>query len=879
MNISRTRSEGDSGIGKSSLVEEVHQPIVQKGACFVTCIFDRYQQHIPYGNLIKGFQRLVQQLLAESESNLTFWKERLTAALGANIRAIAEVIPEIELIFGELPAVEPAFREASLPPAEFQSRFNRIFLSFVRVFCQPRRDASHPSQASGIPQENRPLVLFLDNLQWADAATLKFLELMMRDPNTTSTFIIGTYRGQEVDPIHPLVPQEKRRAEGERERGVAIFSSTSSPNSPSSLRRGSGSVLVGLRQHVIINELHLVPLPLEPVTQLISDTLHQTVEQVKPLAELVLRKTNGNPFFVREFLKTLHAEGLLGFDEDSGSWTWDMPQIEAMDITENVVELMVVKLRKLPANTQAVLPLAACIGNAFNLDLLALIRGKSVEETFVELQEAIREELIVPTSDLEVTDLVCGEEEGETTGAEGTEQRHPLVDRSPLLILNYKFSHSRVQQAAYALIDDTRRRVVHLEIGRLVWNLEFGSRQFDPDSEQFQIVNLKSKISPEERAIEIVEHMNLGREFITDDAEKLQLAWLNLIAGRRTKDTSAYGTARKYLQIGINTLPSSSWETAYEVTFSLYKEMAEVEYLNGNFERAAALIWQTLERARSPLEKAELYNMLVVQYTMTANYAEAIQSGRRALALLGADLPETDPSNTQEGSMLEAILQVEIDRAESRLQGRAIADLLDEPVMRDRAQRTIVKVLANIASPVYISNQNLFLYIILKIVNISLTYGNAPESAYGYSSYGVILGSTSGRYHIGYEFGLLAIRLSEKFNQLAEKCKACFVSCHTLNHWVKHIRENDAIDREAYQAGLESGELLFAGYCLIQQLLNQYNQGKNLQQILSNIPKFVQFIQKTKTRLLPMLSWVPTAHLESVRTHQQQILLPQRCHQ
>jgi predicted ATPase/class 3 adenylate cyclase len=752
--VSRGQSElmlvsGYSGIGKSALIKEIYKPITTQRGYFISGKFDQFQRNIPYSAILSALRGGVQQLLTESETQLATWREQLIAALGDEGQALVAAIPEIELIAGKQPPVP------KLAPAEAQNRLNRLLREVIRIFCQP----------------THPLVIFLDDLQWADSATLNLLEGILTDMQTGYLFVIGEYRDNEVSPDHPLMMTlDNLHHEG-----------------------------------VTLEHLELTPLDLDCVTQLIADTLHSDRQRVRPLAELVVRKTQGNPFFANEFLKTLYEEQLLVFrSPDSGDmpgWHWDTAQIEALDITDNVVELTIAKLKKLPESTQQVLSLAACLGDRFDLQTLSVILEKSVSDTFSNLFCAVQEGLVLPLSNFETTE-------------------YELAD-SQLFILHYKFPHDRVRQAAYALMDEVQQQQIHLKIGRML-------RLLNPIPQQT------------DKIFEVVDHLNIARDWFEHGSETIDLARLNLEAGRKAKQANAYRPASQYFQMGLDVLADPNLESCYDLTFNLHKEQADIEYLNGNLERSEALIRTTLEWARSPLERAELYNMLIVQYTMTSRYALAAEAGKSALDLLGIALPE---------NLLKETLTQELHYAEQQLQERSIASLIEQPEMTAKDKQMAIRVLMNMASPVYISNQDTFLFTILKIVNISLEYGHTPESAYGYSSYGIILGSILGDYRGGYEFGKLALDLSDRFNILSEKCKTRFVFCYTLNHWLNHLKTNDPISEEGYRAGLESGELQFAGYTLIQTLLNLYNQGENLNRILERVPNWVKFIQKTHNQI------------------------------
>ncbi|MBV9388672.1 MAG: AAA family ATPase, partial [Chroococcidiopsidaceae cyanobacterium CP_BM_ER_R8_30] len=735
---------GYSGIGKSAIVQEIYKPLTRQRGYFISGKFEQFQHNIPYSAVVRAFQSLVRQLLSEGEAQLSRWREKLLTTLSLNGQIIIDVIPEVELIIG------PQLPVQQLEPAESEKRFNLVFQNFIHVFCQ----------------QSHPLVIFLDDLQWSDSATLKLIELMMTDKRMQYLFLIGAYRDNEVSPLHPLT--------------IAL----------NALKA----------QRVTLNKITLGPLNLDQINQLITDTLRCDVSAVIPLAELVMDKTGGNPFFVKEFLKTLYEENLLTFNLKQGAWKWNIAQIVEMDITNNVVELMIGKLKKLSESTQQTLRLAACIGNSFDLVTLSIVNEKSTAETFTELLPAIQQGLILPTSKLEVASKELD---------------------SQLLILNHKFLHDRVQQAAYALISNDQKKVIHLTIGRL----------------------LLSNTSVEARAEKIfdfVAHLNQGWDLITDDQEKLELARLNLEAGQKAKDATAYASAREYLNVGNNSLPINFWKENYELAFALHKELAEVEYLNSNFDKSEELVNLTLDRARSVMDKVDLYKTLIVQYATSARYQEAIRAGIKCLAMLGIELPESD---------LQTAIEGEIAEVKKNLGERKIASLIDLPEMKIPEKIAAIKILGSIDSTAYLLDTELYALVAAKRVNLCLKHGNLPESAKGYADYGVVMGSILGDYTSAYDFGLLAMKLSEKFSNLAQRCKVSLVLGYWLNNWVNPIKNADPICLEGYKAGLQSGELLYAGYNLVYVLLNKFSQGVNLEKILEEVTHSLLFSQNKKNQL------------------------------
>lgn len=743
---------GYSGIGKSALVQEIYKPITRQKGYFIAGKFDQFQRNIPYSAIVNGFQSLVRQLLTENEAQLKQWKEKLLAVLGANGQIIIDVVPEVELIIGPQPPVQV------LGPAESQNRFNLVFQNFIRVFCH-----SH-----------HPLAIFLDDLQWADSATLNLIEIMMTDEDMRYLFLIGAYRNNEVYPTHPLaIALDNLAAKG-----------------------------------AILHQIILLPLELDHVNHLIAETLHDHPKSVESLAALVMRKTEGNPFFINQFLKTLYQENLLNFEipqspssvNNQGKWHWNIDQIEAMGITENVVELMIGKLKKLPNLTQDLLQLAACVGNSFDLNTLAIISENESVEVFRGLLPAIQEGLIIPTSDLEITD-----EE---------------VIKSHLVILTYAFLHDRVQQSAYALIDQKLQREVHLQIGQL----------------------LLANISPEqrlERIFELVDHLNIGWQLLANESEKIELANLNILAAHKAKDSLAYGAAREYLRTTLDNLSINIWQSNYNLAFTLHKKLAELDYLIGNFVESQSLIEIVVTQAKSALEKAEVYNMLIVQYTLLMKYEEAIQAGLKALRWLGFDLPETD--------WLTAVDR-ELAEARANLVNREVAALIHEEKMKDPTQKMAMKLLGNMGPLTFFSHQDIWQWTVVKAINLSLEYGFVAGGSYCYSCYGIILSAMLGEYQAGYEFGQLSLALSQNFNNWSQNCQDSVIFSNYLNCWIKHIKSTNSINKEGFKIGVESGNLQWSGYNRMFQAITLFYQGINLEHILEEFEDFLWFCNKTKNQ-------------------------------
>ncbi|MBD1849460.1 AAA family ATPase [Leptolyngbya sp. ST-U4] len=720
--------KGYSGIGKSSLVNEIRRPIVGARGYFISGKFDQFQRNVPYSAIITAFQLLVKQLLTESETQLAQWRTKLLDVLGNNAQVIIDVVPDVELIVGKQPAA------VELAPTEAQNRFNLVFQNFIRVFCSPEH----------------PLVLFLDDLQWADSATLKLLAVILDDAETGYLFLIGAYRDNEVSPSHPLM--------------MAL-----------DLLRSKA---------VVIHEITLAPLALADISHLIADTLHSNVSSVQPLAELVIRKTSGNPFFVNQFLQTLYQESLLTFttplNADKPCWQWNITQIEALDITDNVIELMIQKLRKLPESTQQVLQLAACMGNTFDLQTLSIIYKRSPVDTHQDLLPAIEEGLVLPTSEL-------------------TLASEDLID-THLVSLEFRFLHDRVQQAAYALIDQSFKQATHLQIGRLLWQ--------NTSSETLS-----------EKIFEIVDHLNLGIELVTDPVERDRISQLNLIAGQKAKIAMAYVAAVEYLQAGIELLVEDSWTDQYELALALHTEAAESAYLSSDFEAVQRFVDIVQNCAKTLLEKVKVYEIQIQAHVLQNKLLEAINTALQALKLLGVNFPE-NPVPFDIGQALSETAVI--------LNGRRIEDLVDLPQMSDPCKLAAIKLLASIFAPAYIAAPALLPLAVCKQVDLSVQHGNAPVSPTAYANYGLLLCGIVGDIDSGYQFGQLALDLLSRLNTQEIKAKTIVIVNIFIRPWKEHLRKTLEPLMSAYSIGMETGDLEFGAFGLLVNSYFAYYSSKEL---------------------------------------------------
>nr|OEJ76471.1 histidine kinase [Desertifilum tharense IPPAS B-1220] len=549
---------GFSGIGKTAVINEVHKPIVRQRGYFIKGKYDQFQRNIPFSAFVQAFRDLMGQLLSETDGHLQQWKACILNALGENAQVLIEVIPELEQIVGPQPPV------LELSGSAAQNRFNLLFQKFIQVFATP----------------DRPLVIFIDDLQWADSASLKLLQLLMED--TGHLLLLGAYRDNEVSPSHPLM-QALEEIQSAR---------------------------------AAVNTIVLAPLDHSSVNQLIADTLSCDLELAWPLTELVMVKTKGNPFFTTQFLKALHEDGLITFNTSGHYWECNIAWVRQLSLSDDVVEFMAQQLQKLPVATQTVLKLAACVGNQFDLATLAIVHESSQSETAADLWKALQDGLVLPTS--EVYKFYHQDRQGMRIS-----DRQFNVNPPSTTLSSYRFLHDRVQQAAYSLIPESQKKSAHLKIGQL-------------------LLKNTSSDALEARIFDIVHQINEGSEIIAQQSEKTELARLNLMAGKKAKVSTAYKAAVKYFALGIDMLLESSWQTHYPLTIDLYRECAECEYLTGSFERAEELFNLILDKAEDKFDRASVYGIqMYLKMTQGENIKASLEAGLKGLSIMGMTLPST----------------------------------------------------------------------------------------------------------------------------------------------------------------------------------------------------------------------------------------------
>jgi PAS domain S-box-containing protein len=720
---------GYSGIGKTAVVNELHKTLVQTRGLFAAGKFDQFKRDIPYATLVQALQGLIRQILGKREAEVESWRVAIQQAVSPNGQLVVGLIPEVELIIGKQPPVP------EVPPQEARNRFQMVLQQFLGVFAG----------------SEHPLALFLDDLQWLDAATLVLIEHQMTRQDVRHLLLIGAYRDNEVGAAHPLM----RIIEAVHKREVGA------------------------------HEIGLAPLTLDDVRSLITESLHCDRELALPLAELVNEKTGGNPFFTIQFLTTLAEEKLLAFDPGAGRWTWDLASIRAKGFTDNVVDLMVAKLSRLPTETLEALNQFACMGNVADIAMLTVVYGQTEEALHAALWEAVRSGLIL------------------------------RQDKT------YAFLHDRVQEAAYALVFEARRKEIHLKIGRLFL------AQFPQEALA-------------ERVFDVVNQFNRSVELITDADERATLRRLNEAAGRKARSAVAYVSGQRYLELALALLPQDSWNECYAESMALLLESAHCEYLVGNFQRANELLSVALKKARTTLDQTAIHRLRLRLYQISGRYPEAMEIAFQALRLFGVTFP-------QAAEDVQAATESEHRLVSDNLRGRRIIDLRDTPLSSNPETLALIGLIADTMPLMFPVRPDLWGVFTAKAVNICLQRGHGTESSLLYSGYAMALAFDIRNILTAQQFSEMALELTALTPGTAPwRGNVLFLYAINVIIWRKHFAESLPLLEQSFRACLDYGDLVIGGYATYHAIWHHLENDDSLDQVVEVARRYVAFARQSR---------------------------------
>jgi diguanylate cyclase (GGDEF)-like protein len=735
---------GYSGIGKTVFINEIHKPVTEKRGCFIKGKFDQFNRDIPYSAFTQAISELVKHILSESEQKIGFWKKKLLKELGSNGQIVVDMVPELELIIGRQPNL------SKLGLDETRNRFKTTIQNFI----------------GALGDTKNPVVIFLDDLQWADSASLKLIELTMTDLNVKGLLFIGAYRDNELDPAHPLLDTlDNIRKENLRlkEAGISFKSDN---------------------VHTIVIE----PLELACVLQLCCDTMNRKPEEVQEFAKLILKKTRGNPFFINQLLYSLYTDKIINFIHNNGKWEWEHKSLVNYHISDNVVDLMINKIKSLPNEMQQMLQLASCAGHTFNLDSLSVISKKSKKNISKILWKLLKEEIIEPVD--ETYQYMEFDQSPEISSSiSHTTQSNP----------SYSFIHDRIRQAAYLMMNEKEKQNIHLAIGRLIYKQAVSVQDSIDESLADNALTVKQDL-----IFDIVNHYNKGIQGVVDRSEKELIARLNLKAGKKALQANAYKAALNYLNTGLSVIEKSDWDLRYDLTLALYTNTIKALYFNFEFKKIYEISAIALGYITNIVEQVEIYEVIMKSLYTQEKVLDVIDTGRELLKKFKLNLP-------QHPNKMHILL--EFMKTKWVLRGKTIHSLKQMPLMTDPQALAVCRILTGLISSAYVAHTNLAPILSLKLIQLSVKYGNYP-SAQIYPFFGLMNLLILNNIDACYKYGKLGLELSSKDEFNESKVENILMFYAFNYHWKKSISKSISKFLEGYRVGIENGDFEYACWCL-----------------------------------------------------------------
>ncbi len=742
---------GYMGIGKTTLAEVLKEKTIApdnntKASYFITGVYDRYRRNIPYHGLIDAIDMLIKKILTNSDDNIENCKQKIIKAIEPNGIVLTKVIPYLKHLIGEQPQVE------ELGPEESQNRFNLVFQNFIKVFT------------------DNPLIILLDDLQYIDIASVKLIEKIMTDPAIKKLLIIGAYRENDVDKDHPLNTLEKNLKEFENH----------------------------------INKIKLMPLSEESIKELISDTLAFKNDKADELTNIILNKTNGNPFFIKHFLNNIYEEGFLIFDTEKELWTYKLDKIQDISITDNVAELMTRKIESQPKETIRILKLAGCIGVTFHLNTLSAINEKSEVETADDLRSAIDSGLIIPMTE---------------------DYLHPNNEND----ISYKFLHPLVQSASYELNTKEEKQNNHLAIGRYMLKT---IQEEDIENNIFDMLN----------------QLNASRKLITHKEEIKRLIELNIQASEKSQKSSAFDAAMEYSSTALEILPKDYWENEYELTLKLYRTYADTLNYTYKYDEAEKVYKDIMPKTKNIVDKLVLYEEYSMLENNRENYTKTLELCKEGLKLVDIDIP----SDKEE---LIKLIEEEDKILQKKINDRTPQQIAELPPLEDKQTEAIInnlRVFSGLGNKM--SNKYLEHISVVKIMNLILDNGTPKDSA-GYFIYYSVYLKDIGDNDKAYEWGKMCVDIVDKENNPRVMAKVYSEFANSISA-IKtgNKKENLKYYDKALKAYMDIGETSASCIIVGNKLISKFVRlGENLKDIFIEIRDGLNFVRRFKNTMIESL--------------------------
>lgn len=730
---------GYSGVGKSRLVHELIPLIKSNNGFFIEGKFEQFKKDIPYWALTNAISSFIDYLFTLPSKEYLKWKKKLNDNIGSSLQLIANLLPKLNDLIIHKEKLE------KLDSIQEQKRFHDTFIKLLKCFCD----------------ENNPLVIFLDDLQWIDNASLKLIESIFLNLNHKGLFLIGSYRNNEVHSSHTL-----------------------------------SQMLWELEQNNInYNEIKLLPLVLQDLKVYISHTLKKTEEEVDFLAKALHETTEGNPFFLEATLKQLYEKGIIYFDDKQALWFYKKEELKNIKLCENVVDLMIQKLKKYDKRDQFLLSLASLIGSSFSLELLSKIINKPLKRTLYHLQIAIEDKLIYPKNDSYLF----------------------YDDTQELKNARFRFSHDKVQQASNLLMDESKIKEFKLKI----------AMQFLENKEEVSI-------------FQIVEQLNMSIELIKDSKQRIEFAKLNLKASLQAKKASAFFPAKQYLKSAKKFLGSDLHENL-SLSIEIYRELAQNSYLSGDFELANHCYEVLKDLKMNKLEKIKYLLVQANQYQLQGRFKEALEVIDEGISLVDIKFP----SQKQD---LEELLNKEYFLLQSHIKkcGNIKLNLneMEDPLMLLVMQLMRVQWYASYL----IGNNILNAVVSLTMTRLSLQMGNSDVSAFAFVTSALVANIVKNDPLKAKMLGSLALELANKRDNKSIRGVTYLLYTTFTHPWHNSIQSSIPYFKIAWECSEETNDYVSAGYVINVRSTDSLIASINLNSLEKQYIQEINYLQKVKQK-------------------------------
>ncbi|WP_202077549.1 trifunctional serine/threonine-protein kinase/ATP-binding protein/sensor histidine kinase [Caldalkalibacillus salinus] len=725
---------GETGVGKTRLLHAFTSYAKQHQGRAVFGGAEPGHSETPLALLISVMNQLLDDIIdLDDPDKKKGYIDHIQKAVGPNGQILNDLLPKLHLLWGEQSEM------ASLSWMEAQARFHYVLARFLRVF---------------VPRD-QPLVICLDQLQWADTATLAFIRYVLHHSDCSGVLLVMAYRDEcTSQPLHDLLQD---------------------------LQKPSLS-------HVWTTcELTLRPLDSKGTSAILQQSLNLASSTVAPLAAYTHRVTKGNPLFIQQLIHTLYERAIIYYSSTSHRWEWDLSQpFDVTLIRENVIDVLIDKFSRLSEETQYVLAVGACVGASFTKTQIQTITDLSEQQIITALNTALDQGLL--------------------------KHRYDFV-----------FAHEKLHQVAYeSILQEDRDRLHYL----IASNYD----RAPLTQGQSAFVDIFSRVN----------HLNQSTRMMKHKAEQQDVAELNLLAAEEARRVAAFQTALHYYLHGCQLIDDHDWQhqSFHDVAFMLHLGKAEALYINGQYDEAERTLAAILQKVTRERQIFKVYQVKIDMYTWMTRYTDVLALSRKVLGLVGFSMRH---HVSRLASLWEDI------KVRVLMRGRTEDKILNLPLMSHPKYHEVIKVLHNCGPAAYYTHHRLFGYINAKVVSFILKYGLSPDACIGFASYGTALVITERDLERGYKFGRIGCALADKMGDPYGKNRAYGPFGIFINHWMHHAKSNMPYLLEGYQAGLESGNTLYASYCAVARFDTLLFCGTEIDALAEELQEYHQRTKNNET--------------------------------